>query len=55
MLWGMTTSEWGDIHWWGSVAAVAVTVLHVALDFKAFKGAVGYVINARRDEGQDRP
>ncbi|MBI5949479.1 MAG: DUF4405 domain-containing protein [Chloroflexi bacterium] len=50
MLWGLTTREWGDIHWWICVAAVAVTVLHVALDFKAFKGAVGYVISARRHE-----
>ncbi len=48
MLWGMTTAQWGDIHWWLSVAAVAVTLLHVVLDFKAFKGAVKYLIRARR-------
>ena len=49
MLWGLTTAEWGDIHWWISAAAVAVTVLHVALDFKAFKGAVRYLVQARRN------
>jgi len=47
LLWGLTTGQWGDIHWWVSAAAVAVTLLHVALDFKAFKGAVKYLIRAR--------
>ena len=47
MLWGLTTAEWGTVHWWISVAAVAMTLLHIALDFKAFKGAVKYLVHAR--------
>jgi len=47
MLWGLTTAEWGDIHWWISAAAVGMTLVHVALDFKAFKGAVKYLVHAR--------
>jgi len=47
MLWGLTTREWGEIHWWVSVAAVAFTLLHIVLDWKAFKGAVKYLVHAR--------
>lgn len=46
MLWGLTTREWGDIHWWICVVAVALTLLHIALDFKAFKGAMKYLIHS---------
>ena len=46
MLWGYTTHQWGDIHWWICVAAVALTLAHIALDFKAFKGAMKYLVHA---------
>lgn len=42
MLWGQTTAEWGTIHWWLSAAAVAFTLLHIVLDWRAFKGAMKY-------------
>lgn len=47
MLWGLTTGEWGDLHWWISAAAVAMTLLHILLDWKAFKGALKYLVHAR--------
>lgn len=47
MLWGLTTSEFGDLHWWLSVAAVAMTLLHILLDWKAFKGAMKYLLHSR--------
>jgi len=47
MLWGLTTAEWGNIHWWLSAAAVAFTLLHIVLDWKAFKGAIKYLVHAR--------
>ena len=46
MLWGYTTHQWGDIHWWVCVAAVALTLAHIALDFKAFQGAMKYLVHA---------
>lgn len=45
MLWGLTTGQWGDIHWWICAAAVGFTLLHIALDWKMFKGAMRYVVH----------
>lgn len=45
MLWGLTTGQWGDIHWWISAAAVGFTLLHIALDWKMFKGAMKYLFH----------
>ena len=47
MLWGLTSNQWGDIHWWVSAVAVGLTLLHIALDWKAFKGALKYLVHAR--------
>jgi hypothetical protein len=30
-LWGMTRHQWGDLHFWLALAAVAIVVLHLAL------------------------
>lgn len=45
MLWGLTTSQWGDIHWWICAAAVGFTLLHIALDWKMFKGGMRYLFH----------
>lgn len=45
MLWGLTTGQWGDIHWWISAAALGFTLLHIALDWKMFKGAMKYLFH----------
>jgi len=47
MLWGLTTNAWGDVHLWISIAAVAFTLLHLVIDWKALKGAIAYFIRAR--------
>ena len=46
MLWGLTTNAWGEIHWWISAAAVIATLLHFVLDWKAFKGAMKYLVRS---------
>lgn len=51
MLWTLTTAQWGDIHTYASLVAVAVTVLHVWIDWKALKGAIKYLAHARRAAG----
>jgi len=45
MLWGLTTNEWGDIHWWISAVAVGFTMLHIALDWRMFKGAMRFLFH----------
>ncbi len=45
MLWGLTQGQWGDIHWWLCVAAVAFTALHIALDWKMFKAGMRYLLH----------
>ena len=47
MLWGYTTGQWGEIHWWLSAAAVGFTLLHILLNLRAFKGAIKYLVRAR--------
>jgi len=47
MLWGLSTNGWGEIHLWVSLAAVAFTLFHIVLDWKALKGAIRYFIRAR--------
>lgn len=37
---GVTQHTWGDLHWWVSVAAVAVTVVHLVLDWRTFRGCL---------------
>jgi len=39
LLLGLTKTNWADIHWWVSLAAVAVTVVHVVVDWKTFRHA----------------
>ncbi|MGE0599345.1 MAG: DUF4405 domain-containing protein [Dehalococcoidia bacterium] len=53
MLWSLTTSQWGEIHWWVSAAALAFTLVHIALDWKMFKGAMRYLFHRHpMPEGQ---
>jgi hypothetical protein len=40
LLFGLTQRTWGDIHWWVSVLAVAVTVVHLATDWRTFRGCL---------------
>lgn len=42
---GLTKSDWSDIHLWVSVAVVAITVTHLAIDWPAFKGAVRHLMH----------
>ncbi len=45
MLWGLTTGQWGDIHWWISAVAVSLTLAHIALDWRMFKGAMRFLFH----------
>lgn len=48
-LWlGLTKSTWDDIHFWIGVATVAVTVIHMIIDWKALRGVIRYLTSAHR-------
>ena len=46
LLFGITKNGWGDIHWWISLVAVIVTVIHVAVDWKTFRACVRHLAHA---------
>lgn len=47
VLLGLTKSNWGDIHWWISLVAVGVTIVHVVVDWKTFRACVRHVVHAK--------
>ena len=46
---GLNKQEWGDIHWWVAVATMAVTAMHLVIDWRALNGALRYLVNVHRD------
>ena len=44
LLAGVTRTVWGDVHLWFSLAASAVTVVHLAVDWRALAGAVRHLM-----------
>ena len=48
LLFDLTKQEWGDIHFWVCAAALAVTVIHIILDWKALRGVIRYMTSAHR-------
>ena len=48
LLFELTKSEWGEVHFWFSVATLAVTVVHLIIDWKALRGVLRYLTSAHR-------
>ena len=48
LLFGVTKSGWGDIHFWIAVATFAVTVVHIIIDWKALRGVIRYLTSVHR-------
>jgi len=46
LLFGLTKRAWGDIHWWVSLAAVAVTIVHVTIDWRTFRACARHLTHA---------
>ncbi|MFC1915316.1 DUF4405 domain-containing protein [Chloroflexota bacterium] len=51
LLFELTKSEWGDIHFWVAVATFIVTVAHIIIDWKALRGVIRYLISTHRGPG----
>jgi Domain of unknown function (DUF4405) len=44
----LTRAQWGDLHFWSSIAASVVTVIHIAIDWKALKACVRFLVSTER-------
>ena len=51
LLFGITKSEWGDIHFWVSVAVIVITLVHITIDWKALRGVIRYLVSVHREQG----
>ncbi len=51
ILFDLTKSEWGDIHFWVAVAVLIVTLVHIIIDWKALRGVIRYLISTHRERG----
>jgi hypothetical protein len=51
LLFDLTKSEWGDIHFWVAAATVAVTLVHIIIDWKALRGVIRYLASVHREQG----
>ena len=49
LLFGITKQSWGDIHFWICVVAVAITILHIIVDWRALRGIIRYMTSVHRD------
>jgi hypothetical protein len=50
LLFGITKQAWGDIHFWISIAALVITILHIVIDWKALRGVLRYLTSVHRDQ-----
>ncbi len=46
----LTKQQWGDIHFWMSIAAGALTLIHLMVDWKALKACARYLVSSERGE-----
>jgi hypothetical protein len=46
LLFGLARPQWGDVHAWLSLAALAVTVVHVAVDRRMLRSALRSLVSA---------
>ena len=46
----LTKAQWGDIHYWMSIAAGALTIIHLMVDWKALKACARYLVSSERGE-----
>ncbi len=47
----LTKQQWGDIHFWMSIAAGALTLIHLMVDWKALKACARYLVSTDRGQG----
>jgi hypothetical protein len=48
LLFDLTKREWGELHLWFSLAAIAVTVAHLIIDWRGLCGCMKYLASVHR-------
>ncbi|MBM3155556.1 MAG: DUF4405 domain-containing protein [Chloroflexi bacterium] len=48
LLFGLTKQEWGDVHFWIAIATIIITLAHIIIDWKVFRGIIRYLTNPHR-------
>jgi Domain of unknown function (DUF4405) len=51
LLFGLTKRGWGEVHLWFSFAALAVTAVHLVIDWRGFCGCLNYLASVHRSSG----
>ena len=50
LLFGISKATWGEIHWWISLVAVGLTVVHLIVDWKTFRSCVRHLTHTHGRE-----
>jgi hypothetical protein len=45
---GLTKHQWGSVHFWTSVGALAVTVIHLIIDWRALRACLRHLTSIHR-------
>ena len=48
LLFDLTKHQWTDVHFWLSISAVSVTLVHVLIDWRALRGCLRYLVSAHQ-------
>ena len=48
LLFELTKEGWGDIHFWLSISALIVTIVHIILDWRALVAVIRYLTSLHR-------
>jgi len=46
----LTKSAWGDVHFWMSMAAGVITIIHIIIDWKALKACMSFLVSTERNK-----
>jgi len=48
LLFGLTKQEWSDVHFWIAIATIIITLAHIIIDWKVFRGIIRYLASPHR-------
>ena len=51
LLFNLTKRDWGELHLWFSLAAIAVTSAHLVIDWRGLCGCLKYLTSVHRGNG----
>jgi len=49
LLFNLTKSEWNEIHFWVSIAFIAVAIIHIIVDWKVLRAVMRYITSTHRE------